>query len=199
MLARLTGTLNEKSAGQLIVDVGGVGYEVFIPCSTYYELGEVGEKVTLRIYTHVRENGLSLYGFLTQREKDLFGLLIQISGIGPKLGVIVLSGLPADELVEAVLAGDLVRLTSIPGVGKKTAERMVLELKEKLDKLIPDRSAEESGRLSGGVSGDVVSALVNLGYQRAGAEKAVREVSRERADTGFESVLRGALSHLSGS
>ena len=199
MLARLTGTLNEKSAGQLIVDVGGVGYEVFIPFSTYYELGEVGEKVTLRIYTHVRENELSLYGFLTQREKDLFGLLIQISGIGPKLGVIVLSGLPADELVEAVLAGDLVRLTSIPGVGKKTAERMVLELKEKLDKLIPDRSAEESGRLSGGVSGDVVSALVNLGYQRAGAEKAVREVSRERADAGFESVLRGALSHLSGS
>ena len=199
MFARLTGTLNEKSAGQLIVDVGGVGYEVFIPFSTYYELGEVGEKVTLRIYTHVRENDLCLYGFLTQREKDLFGLLIQISGIGPKLGVIVLSGLPADELVEAVLAGDLVRLTSIPGVGKKTAERMVLELKEKLDKLIPDLSPEESGKLPRGVSGDVVSALVNLGYQRTSAEKAVRGVSRERSDAGFESVLRGALNHLSGS
>ncbi len=199
MLARLTGTLNEKSAGQLIVDVGGVGYEVFIPCSTYYELGEVGEKVTLRIYTHVKENDLSLYGFLTQREKDLFNLLIQISGIGPKLGVIVLSGLPADELAEAVLAGDLVRLTSIPGVGKKTAERMVLELKEKLDKLIPDRSPKEPGKLPGGVNVDVVSALINLGYQRAAAEKAVREVGRERSDLGFESVLRGALSHLSGS
>ncbi len=199
MLARLTGTLNEKSAGQLIIDVGGVGYEVFIPCSTYYELGGVGEKVTLRIYTHVKENDLSLYGFLTQREKELFNLLIQISGIGPKLGVIILSGLPAEELAEAVVAGDLVRLTSIPGVGKKTAERIVLELKEKLDKLIPDRSPEEARNLPGGVNGDVVSALVNLGYQRTAAEKAVREVSLERSDTGFESVLRGALSHLSGS
>ncbi len=199
MLARLTGTLNEKSAGQLIVDVGGVGYEVFIPCSTYYELGEVGEKVTLRIYTHVRENDLSLYGFLTQREKELFNLLIQISGIGPKLGVIILSGLPADELAEAVLAGDLARLTSIPGVGKKTAERIVLELKEKLDKLIPDRSPQEAGTRPAGVNGDVVSALVNLGYQRTAAQKAIREVSRESSDRGFESLLRGALSLLSGS
>ena len=199
MLARLTGTLDEKSAGQLIVDVGGVGYEVFIPYSTYYELGEVGEEVTIRIYTHVKENDLSLYGFLTQREKDLFNLLIQISGIGPKLGVIILSGLPADELAEAVLAGDLVRLTSIPGVGKKTAERIVLELKEKLDKLIPDRSPQEAGRLPAGVSGDVVSALVNLGYRRTAAEKAVREVSRERRDLDFEGLLRCVLSLLSGS
>ncbi len=199
MLARLTGTLNEKSAGQLIVDVGGVGYEVFIPYSTYYELGEVGEEITLRIYMHVKENELSLYGFLTQREKNLFHLLIQISGIGPKLGVIILSGLPADELAEAVLAGDLVRLTSIPGVGKKTAERIVLELKEKIDKLIPDRSSQDAGRLLAGVNGDVVSALVNLGYQRAAAEKAVREATRERRDLGFESLLRRVLSLLSGS
>ncbi len=199
MLARLTGTLDEKSAGQLIVDVGGVGYEVFIPYSTYYELGELGEEVTLRIYTHVKENDLSLYGFLTQREKDLFNLLIQISGIGPKLGVIILSGLPADELAEAVLAGDLVRLTSIPGVGKKTAERIVLELKEKLDKLIPDRSSRESGRPLAGLNGDVVSALVNLGYQRKAAEKAVREVGREEGDLRFEGLLRRVLSLLSGS
>ena len=153
MLARLTGTLNEKSAGQLIVDVGGVGYEVFIPYSTYYELGEVGEEITLRIYMHVKENELSLYGFLTQREKNLFHLLIQISGIGPKLESSFCPGLPADELAEAVLAGDLVRLTSIPGVGKKTAERIVLELKEKLDKLIPDRSSQDAGRLLAGVNG----------------------------------------------
>ena len=199
MLARLTGTLDEKSAGQLIVDVGGVGYEVFIPYSTYYELGEVGQEITLRIYTHVKENNLSLYGFLTQREKDLFNLLIRISGIGPKLGVIILSGLPADELAEAVLAGDLVRLTSIPGVGKKTAERIVLELKEKLEKLIPDCSPQEAGTLPAGVNGDVVSALVNLGYHRTAAQKAVREVSRESSDRGFESLLRGALSFLSGS
>lgn len=197
MLARLTGTLDEKSAGQLIVDVGGVGYEVFIPFSTYYELGEVGDRVTLQIHTHVKENELSLYGFLTGREKDLFNLLIQISGIGPKLGVIILSGLPADELAEAVLAGDLVRLTSIPGVGKKTAERMVLELKEKLDKLMPDRSSEESGKLPAGVSEDVLSALVNLGYQRRAAEKAVRAAARE-GKSDFEILLRNALSTLSG-
>ena len=172
---------------------------MFIPCSTYYELGPVGEKVTLRIYTHVRENDLSLYGFLTRRERDLFCLLIQISGIGPKLAVTVLSGLPAEELAEAVLAGDLVRLTSIPGVGRKTAERMILELREKLDKLIPDHSPEELKRSPGGVNGDVVSALVNLGYQRTAAQKAVGAASRESSDTGFESVLRGALSHLSGS
>ena len=198
MLARLRGTLTEKSAGQIIIDVNGVGYKVFIPFSTYYELGEAGDTVTLRIHTHVKENDLSLYGFLTQREKDLFNLLIQISGIGPKLGVTILSGLPADELAEAVVDGDLVRLNSIPGVGKKTAERIILELKEKLDRLLPERSSEKVAGSGGGMGNDVVSALVNLGYQKTASEKAVRAISREGTNDGFQALLRGALSHLSG-
>ncbi len=199
MLARLRGTLTEKSAGQIIIDVNGVGYEVFIPFSTYYELAEPGDRVTLHIYTHVKENDLSLYGFSTQREKDLFNLLIQISGIGPKLGVTILSGLPAEELAEAVVAGDLVRLHSIPGVGKKTAERIILELKEKLDRFLPERSSQDAARSGSGMGGDVVSALVNLGYQKAAAEKAVSAINREGTNCGFQALLRGALSHLSGS
>lgn len=198
MLARLRGKLTEKSAGQIIIDVNGVGYEVFIPFSTYYELAELGDRVTLQIYTHVKENDLSLYGFLTQREKDLFNLLIQISGIGPKLGVTILSGLPAEKLAEAVVAGDLVRLNSIPGVGKKTAERIILELKEKLDRFLPETSSQDAARSGSGMGGDVISALVNLGYQKAAAEKAVRAISQEGTDYGFQALLRGALSHLSG-
>lgn len=199
MIALLRGVLSEKSAGQILVDVEGVGYEVFIPFSTYYELGEPGERVTLRIYTHVKENELSLYGFSTQQEKNLFNLLIQISGIGPKLGVTILSGLPAKELVEAVVEGDLVRLNSIPGVGKKTAERIILELKGKLDGFFPESSSKDGKKFTSETTDDVVSALVNLGYNKVAARKAINAIRRDEDNDSFQTLLKRALSHLSGS
>ena len=199
MIALLRGVLIEKSAGRILVDVEGVGYEVFIPFSTYYELAEPGERVTLRIYTHVKENELSLYGFSTQQEKNLFNLIIQISGIGPKLGVTILSGLPAKELVEAVVVGDLVRLNSIPGVGKKTAERIILELKGKLDGFFPESSSKDGEKFTSATTDDVLSALVNLGYNKVAARKAINTIRRDEDNDGFQTLLKRALSHLSGS
>lgn len=196
MIARISGKLLEKQAGRIVVDVGGIGCEVFIPLSTYYELGEEESRVTLHVYTYVKEDALSLFGFLSPREKALFTQLIQISGIGPKLGVTILSGLPVDEFVEAVVRRDLVRLNSIPGVGKKTAERIVLELKSKLAKLMPEAAAGTAGP-AGAVQNDVVSALVNLGYAKNVAEKAVSRAAGEGAQE-FESLLKGALKKISG-
>ncbi|MFQ5737840.1 MAG: Holliday junction branch migration protein RuvA [Acidobacteriota bacterium] len=195
MIARLSGTLVEKTADRVIVDVRGVGYDVRIPFSTYYELGDVGSDVTLRIYTHVKEEVFSLHGFLTAKEKRLFTALIQISGIGPKLGMAILSGLPVDELAEAVLKGDLVRLSGIPGVGKKTAERMVLELKGQIGKLLPDSEVSPS-LVSGALQGDVVSALVNLGYPKGVAERAVSDIARSEKTERLDVLLRAALRRI---
>lgn len=197
MIARLSGTLAEKEAGRIILDVRGVGYEVWIPLSTYYELGEPGEPVSLAVHTHVKEDALSLYGFRTAREKQLFKLLIEISGIGPKLAVTILSGLPADELVEAVARGDLLRLNSIPGVGKKTAERIVLELKGKVAKLLAGSAPPPSG-VAGALQNDVVSALVNLGYGRPVAERAVSRAASDGGADRFETLLKAALKKISG-
>lgn len=196
MIARLAGRLAEKDVDRVVIDIHGVGYEVTIPLSTYYELGEEGSEVTLRIYTYVKEDSLSLYGFLTAEEKGLFRLLIQISGIGPRLAVIILSGLPAPELAQAVRSGDLLRLTGIPGVGKKTAERILLEMKEKLAKLYPAGEMVRPGAATA-VQNDVVSALINLGYARNVAEKAVSGASGGSGDQ-FESLLRAALRKISG-
>ncbi len=196
MIGRLAGTLVEKSANRILLDVGGVGYEVHVPLSTFYELGEEGSRVVLQVHTHVREDALSLFGFLTRKEKSLFSLLIQISGIGPKLANTVLSGLPAEELASAVARGDLVRLTRIPGVGRKTAERMVLELREKMAKLAPE--PEEAAAAGGTFHGDVVSALVNLGYPRSRAESAASRGARDGLDDSFEALLKAALRRLSG-
>ena len=197
MIARLSGRLVKKEANQVIVDVGGVGYQVLIPLSTYYELGEPGTDVSLRIYTHVREDVLSLYGFRTAKEKRLFILLIQVSGIGPKLATTILSGLPADELATAVVEGNLVRLNSIPGVGKKTAERIILELSNEFAKLWP--SQQSSGHsVKGSLQVDVVSALVNLGYSRRVAERSVNRASAEKGSNQFESLLKAALRRITG-
>ena len=197
MIAKLKGALLEKWADRIVVDVGGVGYEIFIPFSTYYELGDVGETVSLHVYTHVKEDALSLYGFLTQREKQLFTRLIQISGIGPKLGVTILSGLPVDGLVEAVVDGDLVKLNAVPGVGRKTAERIVLEMKDKITSLMPELREAASVGEPGRIQGDVVSALVNLGYPKATAEKAVSRALKDGETTRFEDLLKKSLRGVS--
>lgn len=188
----------DKAADRIILDIGGVGYEVWIPFSTYYELGDVGETVRLHIYTHVKEDSLNLYGFLTAQEKKLFTKLIQISGIGPKLSVTILSGLPVEELIQAVTAGDLVRLNAIPGVGKKTAERIVLEMKDKVASILPELQERVDVLAAGSMQADVVSALVNLGYAKNGAEKAVSQALQDGNGNRFEDLLKRSLKKLSG-
>ncbi|MBI4445440.1 MAG: Holliday junction branch migration protein RuvA [Acidobacteria bacterium] len=197
MISHLKGLLAQKAADRVVIDVHGVGYEVFIPFSTYYELGGIGETVSLHIYTHVREDALCLYGFISPREKSLFTRLIQISGIGPKLGVTILSGLPVEEVVAAIRDGDLGRLSTVPGVGKKTAERIILELKEKILTLFPEVRGPEAVIPAGSAQADVVSALVNLGYARPAAEKSVSQAVREGGAERFEDLLKKALKKLS--
>lgn len=192
----MEGILVEKATDRLLINVNGVGYEVLVPLSTYYDLGEVGGTVSLRIYTHVKEDALSLYGFLTSKEKMLFTQLIQISGIGPKLGVAILSGLPVDEFVGAVIGDDVVRLNKIPGVGKKTAERLVLEMKDKMEALFPEL---QEGTVFGGSSSlktDVVSALVNLGYAQNTAEQVVSRALEEGKTDRFEVLLKSSLKRI---
>jgi holliday junction DNA helicase RuvA len=193
MIAHLTGLLLSKNADRVVVEVNGVGYEVTIPFSTYYDLKEPGERVSLHIFTHVKEDALSLYGFLTLPEKRLFTQLIQVSSIGPKLAVTILSGLPVDELRAAVARADVHRLNSIPGIGKKTAERIILELK---DKMARDAAAVPEGArpgVAGALQSDVVSALVNLGYARNVAEKAVSQALKEGDQPRFEDLLKKSL------
>lgn len=198
MIAQLRGILAYKSADRLIVDVHGVGYEVAIPFSTYYELGSEGQEVVLKTYTHVREDTLSLFGFRTVKEKRVFLQLIQISGIGPRLAITILSGLPIDDLLAAVAARDVHRLSSIPGVGKKTAERIALELADKVKDLLPGEVATRQSVAADATSLDVVSALVNLGYQRNKAETAVSRAKSQEPGCGFEVLLKRALKELSG-
>jgi holliday junction DNA helicase RuvA len=196
MIGQLRGRLAEKRPNQVLVDVGGVGYVVLVPLSTYAALGELHTEVTLLIHTHVREDALSLYGFVSSREKHLFELLLSASGVGPSLALKILSGMSVDELVPAIRGNDLARLTKIPGVGRKTAERMVVELKDKLEAVAieAERPAASS---PAGVEADVVSALVNLGYEARIAEKAVEEARRESGTANFEKLLRAALQALS--
>src|SRR5712692_3182761 len=195
MIAQLRGTLADKRPNQVLVDVGGVGYLVHIPVSTFYALGDLHSNVTLLIHTQVREDAISLYGFLSSREKHLFELLISASGVGPVLALKILSGMSVDDLVPAVRAGDLVRLTRIPGVGRKTAERMVVELRDKLAAMEISEEAPAASRT--GLGADVVSALCNLGYDRRTAEKAVEEAQRNGGGENFEALLRAALQQLS--
>src|SRR4030081_964465 len=187
MIAHLSGILLSKQATSVILDVGGVGYEVTIPLSTFYELEDAGSKVQLRIYTHVKEDALQLYGFKTARERELFMRLISVSGIGPKLGITLLSGMSADEMIASIRTNNLARLTLIPGVGRKTAERLVMELRDKVAPLSSPELEEEFGEQIGKpappteevVKSDAISALVNLGYQRSGAEKAITAAIEE--------------------
>jgi len=204
MIAHLSGTLLSKQATSVILDVGGVGYEVTIPISTFYELEEPGSKVQLRIYTHVREDALLLYGFKTARERELFMRLISVSGIGPKLGITLLSGMSADEMIASIRTNNLARLTLIPGVGRKTAERLVMELRDKIAALSSPELEKELGAkpsvsvtpTEDAVRADALSALVNLGYQRSAAEKAINAAIGEGGDISVESILRRSLRRL---
>jgi holliday junction DNA helicase RuvA len=195
LIAHLNGRLFEKHPNRIIIDIGGVGYEVFVPLSTFYGLGEPGTAVALRVHTHVREDALSLYGFASGLELELFERLIGVGGIGPKLALAVLSGIEPLDLVRAIQRGDLARLTSIPGVGKKTSERIVLELKDRL----PSPPAEEGAVAPiapSALRDDVLSALANLGYHRPLAEKAVDAAVNAVPDQGFEPTLKQALRNL---
>ena len=197
MIAYLSGKLLSKQPNQVIVDVNGVGYEVHVPLSTFYELGEIGSLVQLRIYTHVREDTIALFGFKSANEKLMFEQVTSISGIGPKLGITILSGMPVEELVAAIRQSNLARLTSIPGIGKKTAERLVVELRDKLAKTVPTGEQTAAQSVSQPQE-DVISALVNLGYAKPSAEKAVQTVvSTSKTDPAFEELLRTALRQLS--
>jgi holliday junction DNA helicase RuvA len=194
VIARLKGTLAEKSPNRLTVDVGGVGYDVLVPLSTFYGIGEPGAAVALRIHTHVREDVIALYGFASALEQDLFERLISISGIGPKLALAVLSGIDPGELVRAIRTQDVARLTRIPGVGKKTAERIGLELKDRLP-LGPSAAGEPAPDAGPGddLRSDLLSALTNLGYKGQVAEKAVDAAIKKTPDGTFEDVLRDIL------
>ena len=195
MIAQLRGTLEDKRPNQVLVDVGGVGYQVNIPLSTFYSLGALHSGVTLLIHTQVREDAISLYGFLSAREKHLFELLISASGVGPVLALKILSGMSVDDLVPAVRAGDLARLTRIPGVGRKTAERMIVELRDKLEAM-EQRDGARPPAAPSGPAGDVVSALLNLGYEQRAAEQAVERAAKNGASESFEVLLRAALQQL---
>jgi holliday junction DNA helicase RuvA len=194
MIARLTGLLEEKTPEQLIVNVQGVGYQVFVSLQTFYRLPALHERVALHVHTHLREDALQLYGFLEEKEKNSFLLLKGVSGIGPRLALNILSGIPVDELENALRMSDVTRLVAVPGVGKKTAERLVIELREKVGALedgLPGVSGEQAA-----LSGEATSALVNLGYRRAEAEKAVREAVR-RGGVSVADLIRDALRSLS--
>lgn len=196
MIAHISGTLAQKVPGEAIVDVGGVGYQIFIPLNVFYRLPEIGASVSLQIYTHVREDALQLFGFHDLVEKQLFLLLLGVSGIGPKLAVNILSGIAADELSRALKDADQVRLVAIPGVGRKLAERMIVELKDKFATFMP--AGPENAKTDGGsqLLLDAVSALVNLGYKRPDAEKMVREVLK-RGERSLENLLKETLRRMS--
>ena len=192
MIAHLRGKLISRHPDQAIVETGGVGYNVTISVATFSELPPLGSEIALHIHTHVREDQIALYGFLRREEKQLFEKLITVSGIGAKLAITILSGMPADEMVNAIRGNDIARLTKIPGIGKKTAERMTLELR---DKLLPyEREAARIVPTLSDVQEDVLSALVNLGYQRAVAEKALSGVEKNRS---FDAMFRTALAVMS--
>jgi Holliday junction DNA helicase RuvA len=195
MIAHLRGKLLAKHPNQVIVETSGVGYDVTISVPTFSDLPEIGAEVALHIHTHVREDVIALYGFLRSSEKLLFEKLITVSGIGPKLAITILSGMPADDMVRAIRGNDIARLTRIPGIGKKTAERMVLELRDKLPEAGP--SATPTASPLNPIEDDVLSALLNLGYQRAAAEKALAAVSQEGSPKSFDQMFRAVLGRLS--
>ena len=196
MIGYLQGNILKATPERLLLDVQGVGYEVHVPLSTWYEIEKRGGsgRVALYIHTQVREDEIALFGFWTEREKALFEKLIGVGGIGPRLARVILSGMAPDDLLGAIASGDLGRLGTIPGVGKKTAERMVLELRDKMRELaaeLPEKTAAQPA------DQDVVSALVNLGYKAAQAERAVADARRENPDAAFHDLLRASLHRLS--
>jgi Holliday junction DNA helicase RuvA len=204
MIAYLSGKVLEKNANSVIVDVGGVGYEVIVPLTTFYKLGEVGSEVCLRIYTYVREDALQLYGFMTEAEKQLFLKLIAVQGISAKSGISILSSMSVDEIVQAILSKDIVKLSTIPGVGKKIAERLIVELQDKLRSFTltasldsKDDGAKASQSKTISVYQDALSALINLGYHRPIAENTLKKVLSENPEIELKELLRRALRILS--
>ena len=195
MIAHLRGKLLVKHPNQVIVETGGVGYDVTISVPTFSDLPAAGGEVALHIHTHVREDQLALYGFLRLAEKQLFEKLLTVSGIGPKLAITILSGMPADEMVGAIRGNDVARLTRIPGIGRKTAERMVLELRDKLPATAPGQEVATPAMTP--VEEDVLSALLNLGYQRAAAEKTLAVAAKAGKASSFDQLFREALGQLS--
>jgi Holliday junction DNA helicase RuvA len=195
MIAHLRGRLLDKHPNQAIVEIGGVGYDVTITVPTFSALPGLGSEVALHVHTHVREDVLALYGFLQPEEKQLFEKLITVSGIGPKLGITILSGMPSEDMVRSIRGNDVARLTKIPGIGKKTAERMVLELRDKL----PIEAAGDRAPVTTltAIEEDVLSALMNLGYQRPAAEKALSTITKNGKEHSFDAMFRGALGALS--
>jgi len=204
MIAHLSGTLLSKEPNQVIVDVGGVGYDVTIPLSTFYDLDDQKSDVQLLIYTHVKEDALQLYGFKTANERKLFVHFISVSGVGPKLGIALLSHMKTEELIESIKSNNLARLTQIPGIGRKTAERLVVDLRDKMIQLSQAQVAEETGvrpetpyvSSEDSVRGDALSALLNLGYQRSAAEKSIDAALNEGGEITVESILRRSLKKL---
>ena len=197
MISHLRGRLLEKQPNRVIVDVNGVGYDVHVPLSTFYEMTEPGAEIALRVHTHVREDALVLYGFATVLELHIFERLISVSGIGPKLALAVLSGIEPNELVSAIRTANVARLTGIPGIGKKTAERIGLELKDKMASFLPaEVAASPAAATSETLRTDVLSALMNLGYHRPLAERAVDAALMHGTGTAFEGVLKHALREL---
>ena len=194
MIAALRGRLLEKHPARLIVDVHGVGYDVQVPLSTYGSVGDVGSELSLRVHTHVREEQIALFGFLTALELQIFERLISVNGIGPKVALAVLSGIAPGDLVAAVQGNEPARLTTIPGIGRKTAERIVLELRDRLPAAVPVPAG--SGGPGSAVRADLLSALVNLGYQRPVVEKAVGDVLKAQPDATFDEALRQSLGRL---
>ncbi|REJ77982.1 MAG: Holliday junction branch migration protein RuvA [Acidobacteria bacterium] len=203
MISAISGKLLEKDAASVVVDVHGVGYEVTIPLSTFYLLGETGSDVSLRIYTYVREDTLQLFGFSSKAERGLFLKLIAVSGIGPKLAVSMLSGMSPEEIVSAIRSDDVAKLTSIPGVGKKTAERMVVELRDKMGDFAAEPAAKAATATGEDVESDAfedaLSALVNLGYRPKAAERELRKAVREGTEMTVQKLLKRSLQLLAGS
>lgn len=199
MIAHLSGNLIFKSIDSLTVDVGGVGYEVFAPLSTFYVLPEEGEDVNLLIYTHVKEDAIKLFGFLQSREKEVFIKLLSVSGIGPKLALNILSGIEVDDFLNSLRRDDLARINAIPGVGKKTAERLLLELKDKikLEPLTEGEAAEAPAAAAGDHFDDALSAMVNLGYKKPEVEKALAQLATEEREWSVESLIKESLKALS--
>jgi Holliday junction DNA helicase RuvA len=196
MIAWLSGRLRHKATDHLIIDVAGVGYQVSVPLSTYNEIPDDGEDVSLHVYTHLREDSLSLFGFLTEAEKNMFMLLLGVSGIGPKLALAILSSLSVQELSRAIMASDESKLFSIPGIGKKTAARMVLELKDKMKLIMPMIAPLPDEAVVSDDLEDVISALVNLGYKKPQAEETVRKVRHAHPGLAVKDQIREALSML---
>lgn len=198
MIAHLRGRVLRKSPQEVVLDVGGVGYRVAIPVSTFYRVGEEGDELSLRVHTQVREDTLALFGFLTAAEQEIFERLIAVAGVGPKLAVGILSGIDVADFVAALRGSDLARLTRIPGVGKKTAERLVLELKDKLPAVLAGEPAAAAPPPAASPKDDLLSALANLGYSRPEVERAVDRALKANAEGRFEDLLRAALQMVSG-